>query len=546
MAYRRVLGRALGLFILAGALFFGMSGMYHEAPWIIPPLIGSAKIELGGMRVSTTAEQLKTPITRREVPLLDYFTRLRKADLRGSDCYREIYDWAYQHPEVEVLYSVPLPGGRGADSSEQELDLRWLTSREVPALAEALLYLPQVRTVYLPDVGGDRLSVNDMDTIHSRLPDAVFHFSVSISNKTFDSEAESVDLRDVRNVSMQDIAVILSCMSRLRSVELGSESRGAISWEEIAMLQQNCPNAKFHYSFTLYGKNADLDTETLDFRGVPVSDNGAELYKALACMNHCTYVDMDNTGVTNESMGQLRELHPETKFVWRIWFGENYSVRTDVERILASKPSVGGMIYDASMLQYCTEMKYLDLGHNDELADFSFVSHMPKLEVLIIAMTAVTDISPLAQCPALEYLELNSTAISDLSPLAACTALHHLNIAGCPNIRDITPLYGLTELERLWIGRNTPVPADQAVHFKALVPGCTVNTTTDDPHGDAWRFTAYDPEIPKYYWVPRYELLREQMGYNYQEYSFYWLDPYCDREAPEQFRGMYGKEVYGL
>ena len=36
------------------------------------------------------------------------------------------------------------------------------------------------------------------------------------------------------------------------------------------------------------------------------------------------------------------------------------------------------------------------------------------------------------------------------------------------------------------------------------------------------------------------------MGYNYQEYSFYWLDPYCDLEAPEEFRGKFGKEVYGL
>ena len=161
-------------------------------------------------------------------------------------------------------------------------------------------------------------------------------------------------------------------------------------------------------------------------------------------------------------------------------------------------------------------------------------------------MTAITDISPLRSCPNLEYVELNSTNIADLSPLENCKGLHHLNIAGCPKIKDITPLYGLTELERLWIGRDTPVPAEQAQRMKELVPGCKVNTTTDDPHGDAWRFTRYDPEEPKYYWVPRYELLREQMGYNYQEYSFYWLDPLCDKEAPDEYVGMFGKEVYGL
>ena len=102
-------------------------------------------------------------------------------------------------------------------------------------------------------------------------------------------------------------------------------------------------------------------------------------------MNHCTYLDMDGTDVANEELGKLRELFPETKIVWRVWFGTNYSVRTDAERILASKPTVGGMIYDPSPLQYCTEIKYLDLGHNDEMVDLSFTMYMPKLEVLIIA-----------------------------------------------------------------------------------------------------------------------------------------------------------------
>ena len=51
--------------------------------------------------------------------------------------------------------------------------------------------------------------------------------------------------------------------------------------------------------------------------------------------------------------------------------------------------------------------------------------------------------------------------------------------------------------------------------------------------------------IATYFWVPRHELLREQMGYNYQEYSFYWLDEKCGMEAPPKYKGMFGKNVYG-
>jgi len=546
MSFKKVLQRLLALLILGGALVFGMSGVYHEAPWILAPLFGNVKVELGGKRVSAGTDHVKAVIGKSDLEQLEYLTRLKNADFRGSDCYREIAAWSKAHPEVTVLYSVPLPNGQKVDNNAQELDLTWMTSADVQPVRDTLTYLPDVRVLRFGEVGGGKFSLQDMQEIRMDRREAEFHFSAVIDGKVYDGEATSLDLHDARREDMQALTAVLMCMNRLESVELGSESTGNIAWEDIAMLKSNCPNVQFHYSFSLYGKTVDLDTEKLDFRSVRVSDNGDALFKALSCMNRCTYVDMDSTGVSYQSLEELQKRFPNTKIVWRVWFGDNYSVRTDAERILASKPSVGGMIEDTSMLKYCTEVKYLDLGHNDDLADLSFAASMPNLEVCIIAMTAVTDISPLASCPNLEYLELNSTNIADLSPLQNLTGLHHLNIAGCPKIKDITPLYGLTELERLWIGRDTPVPAEQAKHMKELVPACTVNTTTDDPHGEAWRFTAYDPEIPKYYWVPRYELLREQMGYNYQEYSFYWLDPYCDKEAPEEYKGMFGKEVYGL
>ena len=545
MGFRQVLGRTLALLILGCALVFGMSGIYHEAPWVVSPLIGSVKVAIGDKSLPANAEKISAVIGRRDVAKLDYFTRLKSADLRGSSCPEEIAQWAALHPQVQVLYTVVLPNGERVENTAEELDLEWMTAEDVPAMLDALSGLNNIRSLRFGEVGG-QLGIQDMQAIRALKPDAAFHFSAVIGGKVFDGEAESLDLRDARHEDVQALAVVLSCMSRLTTVELGSEEAGSIPWPDIALLKSTRPDVQFHYSFTLYGKQIDLDTEKLDYRGLPIRDNGDALYSVLSCMNHCTYVDLDSTGISDSSLEKLRALFPQTKIVWRVWFGENYSVRTDVERILASKPTVGGMIRDASMLRYCTDVKYLDLGHNDDLTDLSFVASMPNLEVLIIAMTGVTDISPLRSCPRLEYLELNSTNVSDLGPLEKLTGLHHLNIAACPRIKDITPLYGLTELERLWIGRDTPVPEEQARRMKELAPACKVNTTTDDPHGDAWRFTAYDPEEPKYYWVPRYELLRKQLGYNYQEYSFYWLDPLCDKEVPDEYRGMFGKEVYGL
>ena len=377
-------------------------------------------------------------------------------------------------------------------------------------------------------------------------PDVEVKYIITLPDgQVLSNSTESLDLSALTDSAVSDTLQALAYLPKLSDIQLGSE-RSDLSWDSVRAVEEACPNASVSYTFQLYGKEFSTADTTINLSHVPVDDNGAQVKQAMACMPDLVSVDMDSCGVSNEDMAAIRDAYPDVKVVWRVWFGENYSVRTDVERILASKPSVGGMIYDASVLQYCTKVKYLDLGHNDDLPSIDFVRSMPDLEVLIIAMTAVTDISPLESCPKLEYLELNSTNVADLSPLKNSTGLHHLNIAGCPNITDISPLYGLTELERLWIGIDTPVPAEQVSAMKAAVPGCSINTTVDDPHGGAWRYTGYDPEIPKYYWVPRYELLRNQLGYNYQEYSFYWLDPLCDKKAPAEFKGKYGKEVYGL
>ncbi len=543
---KRILRLPVTLLFLCDALIFCLSGPYHEAPWIVKPSIGSVKIDFGGQRMSADARSITASITRRELALLDNFTELRRADFLSSGCYREIAAWAEAHPDVEVLYRVPLPNGESVGSETQELDVSWLGTAEVDHFIDTLHYLPNMRILRLGEIGGSRLTLRDMKKLHEAAPDVEFRFSAVIGGGVVNSEASSIDLRGVVHEDAQAAAIVLYCMQNLADVELGSEGACQLTWEDIAMLKATRPDVRFRYSFTLYGRQVDLDAKELDFRGVKVTDNGDALYPVLSCMNNCALLDMDNTGVSNEALGKLRDLFPQTRIVWRVWFGENYSVRTDVERILASKPTVGGMIYNASVLKYCTDVKYLDLGHNDELSDLSFALYMPKLEVCIIAMTGIRDISPLRNCPALEYLELNSTQIADLSPLAGCTALRHLNIACCPQVRDISPLYGITELERLWIGCQTPVPSDQVKKMKAAAPGCTINTTAEDPTEEYWRYTAYDPEEPKYYWVPRYEKLRNQMGYNYQEYSFYWLDPLCGMEAPEEFRGMFGKEVYGL
>ena len=529
--------------ILYAAIFtvLCISGPVHESTET-ETLFGQPRVKLSLGNYPITSETISGKIKSSDLQMLGHFAELKEADFRGSDCAEQIAVWAEANPDVQVKYDVRMPNGETLDNNITELDLSSYSSGDVPALLDALAYLKNVTSVKLGAVGGTGMQMADVKSLKEKLPGASFEFSFDLNGKIISPDAESLDLTDIGSDGVDDALAVAACLDKLTSVTLGS----AFTLDDIAALAKDKPNVTIDYPITLYGRETNLNAEELDFSYVKMSDNGAQISRVLPMMKNLRTLDMDTTGVSYEALEKMRADNPNVDIIWRVWFGENYSVRTDAERILASKPTVGGMITDetAWVLKYCTKVKYLDIGHNDEITTGEFLHYMPDLEACIIAMTGITDISGLAKCPKLNYLELNSTNVSDISMLSACTALRDFNIVCCPNITDISSMYDIP-LDRFWIGRDTSVPAEQIAEMKRRQTGCNVNTTAIDPVDDYWRYTRYDPEEPKYYWVPRYEQLREEMGYNYQEYSFYWLDPKCTKAAPPEHAGKYGRQVYG-
>lgn len=275
-------------------------------------------------------------------------------------------------------------------------------------------------------------------------------------------------------------------------------------------------------NFELYGKKINIYDEILDINHITVDDEGDLVRKLIPCMPNLKTVDMDFCGVSDEAMASIAEQFPDVKIIWRIWFGSAYSVRTDVEKILASSPGAGGNItkYNSQSLKYCKDVKYLDLGHNPGIGDISFLANMLKLEVLIIAMDDVTDemLKVISNCSHLEFLEIQTNSITDLTPLCGLRELKHLNIGNNPELSDISPIYGLTQLERLWVGVRTKIPSEQLDEMQRLAAEAgntdlVINRTNYDPH-DGWRWGN-----------ERYDLLCQQLGYNSLDYQTIWNDP---------------------
>lgn len=339
----------------------------------------------------------------------------------------------------------------------------------------------------------------------------------------------------------------------LRNVILGSESTSPVSWDVIARLQQAVPNVHFDYSFSLYGEPMTLDTEYIDLRKIPVNDNGAAVVAALPCMKSCTTLDMDQSGVESEQMARIRDAFPQVKVIWRVWFSIlNYSCRTDVKTILCSLAGDGGLTDEESCkpLTYCTEVVNLDVGHNNHMRTLSFLQYMPNLEIFITYNNYLRDVDDLAYCKKLRYVELFGSSMHSINSIAELSELTDLQLGGCYNLNDISPIIPadrVPKIRRLWL---TPgqIPQEQIEEFKRNHPACEVNDT-DDSVGYYWRFidpihTGNSEENR----TPAYQEIVNIFHYgaaDNQNYSFSQNDPYYTTPHGEEVTGERVQWFYG-
>lgn len=405
-------------------------------------------------------------------------------------------------PTPEPTPATATYNGVVLDESIESLTLR--PDSDPEALAALAGQLPGLNRI---DFGSRTPSAEELAMLRTAFPAAEIQYRVSIGGQTFSWDVEELDLSFLPRDGVEEAIKTLPLLEELRAVELGaaSEQDGeALTLEDVRQFQEAFPELAFDYHFSLFGVELSTLDETLNFQGVKMNDEGEAVRAILPCMTRCTTLDMDSCGVSNEAMAAIRDDFPDIKVVWLVSFGHSYGARTDTTRIWINGLGTEG----AKNLKYCTEVKYLDLGHS-HIADISFVSYMPNLEVAVLSINTFSDVSPLASCKNLEYLEMFRTECTDLSPLAELTNLKHLNIHCIPELKDISPLYGMTSLERLWVGSVNKIPQEQKEAILERLPDCDINFTVSDPTGDGWREH------------PRYELLSRQ--FDYENYGFSYI-----------------------
>lgn len=437
---------------------------------------------------------------------LELLPRVERVNLSGSTCYDEIEAFIASRPDIEVTYTVSM-GDYAVDSQATEVGLP-APGCDPAMVLENLEYLRHVTDVDLSnaDFGHEQIAA-----LLETYPDVVFHYSVDVLGTMVDGGATELDLSGMRPEQVADALYALELLPRMERVELsGNGGQSALSLADVKALKDGAPQAGFHYSFQLFGQALDTDMERMEYYMADIGNDGVEqIRQAMDIMDKCSYVKLEKCGIDSEVMAKLRDDYPERSVVWRVYFAEGMSSLTDADTVLATFSLKDG---NCSELKYCTEVKYMDIGHNSTLQDVSFLAYMPKLEILILSGSPVTDLTPLANCHALNFLELCFCGrLEDISPVKDLENLEYLNIS-FTNVSDISPADGLTMKRFMFFGND--LSAETIRNFEEAHPDCWNSFEGKQPYGYGWR---YDDDGITFSDI--YRRVREVFDYEHGFYS---------------------------
>lgn len=488
---------------LALVLLTGCAGRAEE-PTVPPTTVETVEVTTEPtVDPKELVEEMAVVLVDGTMYTLDQYPNLKAVDLSGSTCYGSILSYIESHPQVAVTYTVDL-GGKAVSNSETSVTLN-PEDLTFEALLENLQYLPQLTTIAMP---GITLTAEEVMALGETYPEVTLEYTVELFGETYPSDTTELDLSSLAPDLVEQAGEKLGLLTNLQTVQLSD----SLSKTDVASLQDANPNATFLYSFTLFGKRLSTTDEEVEFKGLSLdSDDEQTLREALDILDNCSRFVLDKCGLDNELLAQLREdYRGKTKIVWRVFFGtgSRYNTLTDAETVRA--------VYNVTdetcgNLQYCEDVKYMDIGHNEYLTDLSFVGHMPAIEVLIASGCAVKELVGFENCKKLTWLELASCyKLENIEALSGCESLRFLNLcySRVSSYAALDPL----PLER-FICLSPKASTEEQNTFVSIHEGCrTVFYGYSNPW-TAWRYDDNGKTYNEYY----KNVVRAAFNYDYLE-----------------------------
>ena len=477
----------LGLALLACFLCSCQSGgdVKDSAP--VTPA-GANEIEIFGhlMRADTTAITFsgdEIPSITALSEKLKLLTELEKADLGSFHMFEEEMRLLEEEfPGVAFEY-VPYVSvaGRAVPDDAESLDLEGCSGYDPELLKQELSALRNLKSVTF---GKDPLPADRLAQLKADFPQIEFTAVAfyTLDGKNYREDATELDFSG--SPVAEDLTDFLKKFPFLEAVNLHDTG---IERRQLLELKAAYPDLLIKAEVELAGELFATESEELDLNSKIIRDY-EQFSESLALFDRLSRVELCDCGLSNEQLAALRDIYPNTKFVWRVYLGK-WSLRTDAVAfsvLITTFDYVSMTEKDIEVLKYCTDLQALDLGHQ-AISDLSVIGeYLTDLRVLILADNLITDLSPLANLPHLHYLEFFMNDVTDLTPLVQCRELVDLNISYNPHLSDITPLLDLPLLERLWMV-SVPVSQENTDLLRETCPDLTLVNTGSGSTGSGWR-----------------------------------------------------------
>lgn len=427
-------------------------------------------VTIGGSQyaVDITALDLSGQ-TLDDITVFSQFTALQQLDLSNTGITLEQHDAIQASlPNCKILWT-PMFQGKAYDEGSTTLTVSTLTGDDIADLAQ----FPQL-------VSLDVTTCRDYPMIQALMaayPELEVAYQVELGGVTLTPDAAEAVFTDI---SAGDLATALELLPNLQSVTLEGQLPDIAAVEQ---LQAAYPNTAFHWQVEICGLTFDNTMTEIDLSGIPM-ENVEEVESKVALLPLAEKVLMCDCGISNEEMEALNLRHDDVLFVWNVNLGP-YTVRSDIDNFIVYTYGFKVNDYIAKNLRYCTEIVALDLGHQD-ITNCDFVAYMPHLKYLVLADTAISDLTPLTGLTELIYLEIFITNVTDYSPLLTLTSLEDLNISYTWG--DPTVLTQMTWLDRLWFNYRCGLMDDEELEaFVSAFPNTYVEYSCESATGGEWR-----------------------------------------------------------
>lgn len=454
---------------------------YDALVWKMPrtQILWSVPFQ-NGYYDNTVQELTITHLAESDLEMLVYFPQLKAINAQGCTDYAALKVLYERCPGIAVRYTIPIAGVEYGPDTET-VTLQSLTRQDISLLS----YLPRLNRV---DGTGCRefALLQELEREH---PEWKVDYLTAIAGTKINPTAQALELR---NASYQELSVGLSAMPDLKNLTLHNpQATGA----ELLSLREEYPNTEIHWNVELFGKTFPDHSTEVDIGSAPVGSIQAAKEIAAKFPQLEKFI-VNSTGIDNRDMAVYREeMRSEYKVVWTIVFTDKFKARTDATTFMPSSQNEGRFneshVYD---MRYFEDLICIDVGHM-QIKTVDFVTYMPNLKYLVLADTAVQDITPLSTCKNLIFLELDHDVVRDYTPLLGCTALEDLNLND-PQWGGVSiePILQMTWLKNLWVPNRSYT--DQQALVEALPdtrvvtsdpPTGFISSTERCPEGQGWR-----------------------------------------------------------